>query len=85
MGRFQITIWTTHLNDRISVSANETVCTVIIRLSPPFQISPPLEHEFLNKAPSNILPDSVKKDNPCIAELQICQEEGTEDIEVVVD
>ena len=42
-------------------------------IKPPFQISPPLECEFLNKPPllnkpppSNILPDSVKKDNPLI-------------------
>ena len=33
MGLFQITIWTTHLNDRISVSANEIVCNWILTRS----------------------------------------------------
>ena len=33
MGFFQITIWTTHLNNRISVSANETVCNWILKRS----------------------------------------------------
>ena len=33
MGLFQITIWTTHLNNRISVSANETVCNWILKRS----------------------------------------------------
>ena len=33
MGLFQITIWTTHLNDRISVSANEIVCNWIPKRS----------------------------------------------------
>ena len=33
MGLLQITIWTTHLNDRISVSANEIVCNWILKRS----------------------------------------------------
>ena len=33
MGIFQITIWTTHLNNRISVSANEIVCNWILKRS----------------------------------------------------
>ena len=33
MGVFQITIWTTHLNNRISVSTNETVCNWILKRS----------------------------------------------------
>ena len=33
MGLFQITIWTTHLNNRISVSANEIVCNWILKRS----------------------------------------------------
>ena len=31
MGLFQITIWTTHLNNGILVSANETACNWILR------------------------------------------------------
>ena len=33
MGLFQITIWSIHLNNRISVSANETVCNWILKRS----------------------------------------------------
>ena len=33
MGLFQITIWTTHLDNRISVSANEIVCNWILKRS----------------------------------------------------
>ena len=33
MGLFQITIWTTHLNNRISVSANEIVFSWILKRS----------------------------------------------------
>ena len=33
MGLSQITIWTTHLNNRISVSANEIVCNWILKRS----------------------------------------------------
>ena len=33
MGLFQITIWTTHLNNRISVSANDIVCNWILKRS----------------------------------------------------
>ena len=33
MGLFQITIWTTHLNNRISVSASETVCNWMLKRS----------------------------------------------------
>ena len=33
MGLFQITIWTTHLNNRISVFANEIVCNWILKRS----------------------------------------------------
>ena len=33
MELFQITIWTTHLNNRISVSANEIVCNWILKRS----------------------------------------------------
>ena len=33
MGLFQIKILTTHLNNRISVSANETVCNWILKRS----------------------------------------------------
>ena len=33
MGLSQITIWTTHLNNRISASANEIVCNWILKRS----------------------------------------------------
>ena len=33
MGLFQITIWTTHLNNRVSVSADEIVCNWILKRS----------------------------------------------------
>ena len=33
MGLFQITIWTTHFNNRISVSADEIVCNWMLRRS----------------------------------------------------
>ena len=33
MGLFQITIWTAHLNYKISVSVNETVCNWILKRS----------------------------------------------------
>ena len=33
MGRFQITIWNTHLNNEISVSANETVYNWVLKRS----------------------------------------------------
>ena len=33
MGLFQITIWNTHFNNRIAVSANEIVCNWVLKRS----------------------------------------------------